>query len=127
MMWGGMSWGHRRYWSVEDDPMIGLDLQSILQGHGCEIVGPSTTIAEAFNEIETSEVDVALVDYLLGKDDAHPLAMALDARGIPSTLSTGLQEGVSASYPNTTILIKPYIPHNVCRVVDSLIAARLAR
>jgi DNA-binding response OmpR family regulator len=112
---------------VEDNSLLGIDLQDILEAHGCEVVGPSATVSDATTLIRREKIDVALIDYLLGDVDAAPLARLLNDKAIPFALCTGMREQeMSLRYPHTPILAKPYNPIDVCRVVDSLIAARLA-
>jgi len=112
---------------VEDNTLIALDLEEILKGYGCRVVGPSVTVREALEVLDREEVDIAVVDYLLADGEAAPLARALDDRGIPFAICTGAGEAELVTlYPNTPILGKPYNPDDVSTVVNSLIASRLA-
>ncbi|WP_045835464.1 response regulator [Hyphomicrobium sp. 99] len=112
---------------VEDNTLIALDLEEILKGYGCCVVGPSVTVREALEVLGTEEVDIAVVDYLLEDGEAAPLARALDDKGIPFAICTGAGEDeLGTLYPNTPILGKPYNPDDVSIVVNSLIASRLA-
>ena len=49
---------------VEDNTLIALDLEEILKGYGCRVVGPSMTVREALEVLDREEVDIAVVDYL---------------------------------------------------------------
>lgn len=112
---------------VEDNMLIALDLEEILKGYGCRVVGPSMTVREALEVLDREEVDIAVVDYLLEDGEAAPLARALDDKGIPFAICTGAGEAeLCTLYPNTPILGKPYNPDDVSMVVNSLIASRLA-
>jgi DNA-binding NtrC family response regulator len=112
---------------VEDNTLIALDLEEILKGYGCRVVGPSMTVREALEVLDREEVDIAVVDYLLEDGEAAPLARALDVKGIPYAICTGAGGAeLCTRYPNTPILGKPYSPDDVSIVVNSLIASRLA-
>ncbi len=112
---------------VEDNALIGMDLEDILNSYGCQVIGPRVSVQDAMIEIQAGEVDVAVLDFMLEDGTATPLAKALDDKGIPFAMCTGAGEGeMSTLFPNTPILNKPYCPEDVSRVVNSLIASRLA-
>jgi DNA-binding response OmpR family regulator len=112
---------------VEDNTLIAMDLEAILKSNGCEVVGPTAGVEAALDAVGREDIDVAVVDYVLEDGDAAPLAKMLDEKGIPFAICTGSVEGeMSALFPNTPILGKPYNPDDVALVVNSLIASRLA-
>jgi DNA-binding NtrC family response regulator len=112
---------------VEDNALIALDLEDILKSNGCEVVGPRVSVREALEDLEQESIDVAVVDFLLEDGNAAPLAQALNGKGIPFAICTGAAESeISAQYPHTPILGKPYNPDDVHLVLNSLIASRLA-
>jgi hypothetical protein len=111
---------------AEANVVLALDLESILATLGCQIVGPFATAHDALDALDNDLLDIALIDFHV-RGAAEPLSAALDSRGIPYALCTGRSDvEVSEQYPNTPILGKPYTSEDVSRVVDSLIAARLA-
>ena len=122
--------GHRpppRVLLVEDNTLIAMDLEDILEGFGCQVIGPIGTLKEALERLEREQIDVAVVDYLLEDGNAAPLAEILNEKGIPFAMCTGAGEGeISSLFPYTPILCKPYNPDDVSLVVNSLIASRLA-
>ncbi|HEY0121770.1 MAG TPA: hypothetical protein VGC14_08410, partial [Rhizobium sp.] len=88
---------------------------------------PRVSVQDAMIEIQAGTVDVAVLDFMLEDGTAAPLAKALDDKGIPFAMCTGAGEAqMSTLFPNTPILNKPYCPEDVSRVVNSLIASRLA-
>lgn len=112
---------------AEDNTLVALDLEDILTGYGCRVIGPSMTVREALEALDREEIDIAVVDYLLEDGEAAPLARALNVKGIPFAICTGAGVAELCSlYPNTPILPKPYNPDDVSIVVNSLIASRLA-
>lgn len=112
---------------VEDNPLIGFDLEVIVAEQGCTVVGPADGLRIAVDLVRKEKIDIALIDYVLGETTARPLAKLLDDRAIPYALCTAAQgEEMSLDFPNTPILQKPYRPEDVCNVIDALVAARLA-
>ena len=112
---------------VEDSTLIAMDLEDILEGFGCEVIGPVGTLKEALVCLEQEPIDVAVVDYLLEDGNAGPLAESLNEKSIPFVICTGSGEvEISSRFPYTPILGKPYNPDDVSLVVNSLIATRLA-
>jgi len=112
---------------AEDNALIALDLEEILKGYGCRVIGPTLSVQDALELLSTEDIDIAVVDFLLEDGEAAPLARALDDKGIPFAICTsGGEEGLSMLFPNTPFLAKPYNPDDVSTVVNSLIASRLA-
>lgn len=113
---------------AEDSTLIAMDIESILTNYGCEVLGPFASVGEALKAVDRERVDVAVIDFLLNDGSAEPLARVLDDQGIPYAICTGAGEAeLTARYPYTPLLGKPYNPDDVCMVVNSLIASRLAR
>ena len=112
---------------VEDNTLVAMGLEDILEGFGCQVVGPVGTVREALVLLKELQVDVAVVDFQLEDGNSGPLADALNANGVPFAISTDAGEGeISSLFPHTPILSKPYNPDELSRVVNSLIASRLA-
>lgn len=111
---------------VEDNPLLGFDLEVILAEQGCAVVGPAGELKTAVDLVRKRKIDIALIDYVLGEITAAPLAKLLDEKGIPYALCTGASGAMTSfDFPNTPILEKPFQPEDICNVVDALLAARL--
>ena len=52
------------------------------------VVGPAHSLARAL-ELADSDIDAAIVDVSLGKDNSCPVLEALIARGLPFALTRG--------------------------------------
>jgi DNA-binding response OmpR family regulator len=76
---------------LEDDPFIALDLQSILEADGHEVVGVFDSIDDAYEHIEDN-FDYALLDVDVVGGKSFGIASALIERQIPFAF-------VSASSP----------------------------
>jgi DNA-binding NarL/FixJ family response regulator len=73
---------------VDDEPLITAMMEDWLSELGHLVVGPAHNLATAM-ELAASEIDVAIVDVSLGKDNSYPLVEALISRGLPFALATG--------------------------------------
>ena len=79
----------RRILIIEDEPLIALDLQTILTALGCEVVGPAGTLEEARGLIAEVACDAALVDGNLAGQPVGEIALALTQRNVPFAFITG--------------------------------------
>ena len=86
---------------LEDDPFIALDLQSLLESEGHQIVGVFGSVAEAFDHLEDG-FDYALLDIDVVGGKSFGVAAALAERHIPFAF-------VSASHPGD-------LPHSLRQV-----------
>lgn len=74
---------------VEDEMLVGMLLEDLLQGFGCIVIGPVTSLEAANTQARDAEVDAALLDVNLAGVDAFPVAETLDRRGVPFAFVTG--------------------------------------
>ena len=107
---------------VEDDPIIALDLLSILEAAGATVLGPAREVSEAISFIEGSKVSAAVLDYRLQVGDTLPLARMLAARRIPFLFETSDPDSVARNYPGAIILAKPFRPDQLTSAVCVLLA-----
>jgi CheY-like chemotaxis protein len=106
---------------VDDEPLISAITEEWLSELGHVVVGPAHNLATALTLAE-SDIDAAIVDVSLGKDNAYPLVDALRARGVPFALATGYgQDGVEPRYRAHSTLVKPYEFASFRRLVDQLL------
>jgi len=107
---------------VDDEPLISAMTEEWLSELGHVVVGPAHNLATALKLAEM-DMDAAIVDVSLGKDNAYPLADALSARGVPFALATGYgQDAIDPRYRAQSTLMKPYEFASFRRLVDQLLA-----
>lgn len=105
---------------VDDEPLIAQMIEEWLSELGHVVVGPAHNLARAL-ELAESDIDAAIVDVSLGKDNSYPLADALIARGRPFALATGhAQESLEPRYREQPTLLKPFEFAAFRRTVDRL-------
>jgi CheY-like chemotaxis protein len=115
-----------RFLVVEDEPLIGLDLVTLLEDAGYVVVGPITTLAQALAEAEAFRphaafVDVNLEDGPTGPEVARRLA---DRHGARCLFLTGNPELAEAGAADGLIR-KPYRVEAVAEAAAWLAALAL--
>ena len=79
---------------VEDEPLIGLDIESILGGLGVGVL-LAGTLAAARNHVHSGiRLDGAFLDVRLPDGDVFGLARELDAAGVRIVFLTGFAQGI---------------------------------
>lgn len=93
---------------VEDDPFIALDLQTIVEGEGHEVVAVIDSLAEA-RKHPCETFDFALLDIDLADGKSFGLASALDARRIPfAFVSASRRSELPANLRHSRFIPKPF-------------------
>lgn len=99
----------KRILVIEDEPLVSMDIETILSESGSEVVGPAGNIARARQMIETETFDGALVDANLGGHPVDELASALVSRNIPFMFLTGYgRESLPNAFRHASMIEKPY-------------------
>lgn len=98
---------------LEDDPLIALDLQSIVEGEGHEVVDicPSVAVARArlHADPDLRALDFALLDVDLADGKSFEVARDLAARGVPfAFVSASLPDDLPESLRTARFVAKPY-------------------
>jgi DNA-binding NarL/FixJ family response regulator len=73
----------RRILIAEDEAMIALDLESVLQDLGCEIIGPVADVADLVQQFEAHHPDGALFDIKLRGKPVFAVLPRLIQQGVP--------------------------------------------
>jgi CheY-like chemotaxis protein len=75
---------------VEDNFLLGLEIEALLRESGCVVLGPVGTVDEALALLEREDrPDLAVLDVDLHGRRVTPVAAALHSRAVPSVLVTG--------------------------------------
>lgn len=74
---------------VEDEFLVALELEQLLGGRGCQVVGPAASVARALALLGVERIDAAVLDVNVDGGRITPVAEALKAREIPFVLATG--------------------------------------
>lgn len=112
-----------RIFVVEDEALIAMLIEDVLQGFGCEVVGPIARLAAAQREARTREFDCAVLDVNISGEPVHPVADILAERGIPFIFVTGYGEaGAGERFEQRPVLRKPFKPDELRAAVARLVA-----
>lgn len=94
---------------VEDEPLIAIDIETVLESLGCDIVGPTAFLAEAFDLATRESFDCAILDVNVRGGPITPVAQLLNERGIPVLITTGYSDwALAEALTNVPRLQKPY-------------------
>lgn len=98
----------RRILVVEDERLIALDIQDILEGFGCKVVGPVATANAALALIQEDWPDAAILDVHLNGGTSEPVAEALRTGGRPFIVVTAYQRShLTGALREAPLLAKP--------------------
>jgi chemotaxis family two-component system sensor kinase Cph1 len=95
---------------VEDSGLVALQLQSMLEEAGCEVVGPAARVASALRLATNEGIDAAVLDVDLNGTPSWDVAEALMVRSIPFVLATGYSsdEALPERFRSVPKLLKPF-------------------
>jgi len=79
----------RRIMVAEDETLIALEIEEVLLGLGCHVVGPVAKLDDAVQLAREEEIDAAILDVNLRGGPIYPAAELLLSRGIPFVLASG--------------------------------------
>jgi CheY-like chemotaxis protein len=105
---------------VEDEFLIAAQIERVVSGLDCDIVGPASIPAEALDLIEGGEVDAAILDVTLRNGEkVYPVADELRRRNIPFTFLTASgPSGVDPDYSDQPVISKPFTDRAVRDFID---------
>lgn len=84
--------GEGRLLIVEDETLVALELSKAMRDSGWEVMGPASTLEEAFKLLAAGEQpDAALLDVNLHGEMVYPLADLLETRGVPFLFCSGYE------------------------------------
>jgi DNA-binding response OmpR family regulator len=106
---------------VEDDFLVGVQLEEDLNAAGHATLGPFNSLASAREAARSRAFDLAILDVNLRGEQVFPLADELIARGVPLILLTGYQPSdLPQRLRGLAHLPKPYDPAALARAIARL-------
>ena len=113
---------------VEDEPLIALDVESVLLDAGYEIGGVAGTLDKALAIVEGGLCDAAILDANLNGVNSAPIAEALTARGLPFMVVSGYSaEQQAEALRAGPILQKPASQDRLLSTLERILAAKQLR
>ena len=107
---------------VEDDPIIALDLASIVSSAGMVVVGVVPTTLAAQQIVQRHPVDAAVLDVRLENEDTIAFAKELRVRKLPFLFQTGNPGLVADFSPPPIVLAKPFDPERLIAALRELLS-----
>jgi CheY-like chemotaxis protein len=115
----------KRIMIVEDEPLVAMDMQSMLSGAGCQVIGPAGTIEEAKRLLASVGCDAALVDVNLKGEPVDELLSVLRKEGVPFAFVTGYGPKVlSQTFQETVTISKPFSAEQLLAVTEVVLYLR---
>lgn len=102
---------------VEDEALVALNLETMLEDLGCQVVGPVMRLDRLDDMISAPlRADAAILDVNIGGKEIFPLAQRLAALGVPLVFATGYgRAGLPEAWHGWPILQKPYSLEEIVR------------
>lgn len=102
---------------LEDEMLVAVDHCDRLAEAGAEILGPFTSVSQALECVDTTRIDVAVLDYALADRTSDPLQSALERRDIPFIVVTGYPRVLVRRGATQRVRSKPVTPHQLCEMI----------
>lgn len=113
---------------VEDEVLVAALLEERLEGLGCQVVGPASSVGEALELLEAEDIDAAVLDVNLAGEKVFPVADSLAARDIPFVFATAYgASGVADRHNERAVLDKPYHARALEHALRSALQTRRRR
>ncbi len=113
---------------VEDELLVAMLIEETLIDHGCEVIGPFSTVETALHAAQDGTMNVAVLDVNLRGKRVYPVAEMLESRGIPFLLMSGYgRDGIPAEHPGWSACSKPFLPSDLLRALGALLGGSAPR
>src|SRR5712691_859774 len=98
---------------AEDEFLLALEIEELLRGMGCRVVGPAAGVSELLALIERTPCDLAFLDVHLRHDETvYDVVDRRRTRGIPFGSKTAYgEEGIDPRDADARVLCKPFSEH----------------
>ena len=113
---------------IDDEFLIGLEVESSLCEAGAAVLGPYTTLRAATLAAKNERFDAAVLDIRLGLDTTDSISDLLLRRGIPFLFYSGDRSADAKrdAHPQVPFVAKPASEGTLVRAVANLLAAEKA-
>ncbi len=110
---------------VEDEPLIAMEIKSILEDEGCDVIGPASDLDEAERLVQEADLHAALLDVNLGGHDVSDLVAALTRRNIPFAFVTGYaKKDLPETFQQAPLITKPIVPDQIIAMLNEILTHR---
>jgi DNA-binding NtrC family response regulator len=105
---------------AEDEGLIALELETVLQGFGCEVVGPVSRVNDALREAERGRLDGALLDVNLRGEQIFAILPRLTELKLRIVITSGYDDATLFPEAFRTLprLAKPFDERSLRRICE---------
>jgi DNA-binding response OmpR family regulator len=108
---------------VEDEPLVGMEIEYTVEELGHEVVGPIAQLAEAVAAAADGSLGCAILDINIRGGHSYPVADLLLARGVPVLLLSGYgRQSLPDRLQAEAYLTKPFTAGQLEQEVRNLCA-----
>ena len=110
---------------VEDQFYIAAEMRGMVVQRGGQVVGPVKSQVTAEQALETTSVDLAILDVNLGQDRVYTLARRLLDDHIPVVFATGYESwALEAGFSHLPLMAKPVSASAFDQALDRIATLR---
>lgn len=112
---------------VEDEPLIGMEIECTVEQLGHEVIGPVADLTDALFLAADCTIDCAMLDINIRGGKSYPVVELLLQRDVPVLLLSGYGvQTLPESLQEQTRLSKPFTSDQLEEEIDKL-CARVSR
>jgi DNA-binding response OmpR family regulator len=108
---------------AEDDMFVASELAAHLNDAGAKVAGPVATVSEALDTLESADIDVAVIDFMLEDGNSTGLQTALDSKQVPFVVITGYPRVLVRRDARQAVLGKPVTSDELYSAVRAVLSA----
>jgi DNA-binding NtrC family response regulator len=114
----------KRILLAEDEALIALEMKDILEGLGCEVVGPLSSVDRILDDASRGGLDGALLDVNLRGRQIFDILPKLQALGVPLIITSGYDDLTlfPARYRAMPRIAKPFAEAELRRICEKVFA-----
>ena len=110
---------------VEDEFVIAMQIQSLFEEEGAQVLGPYHNLAEALEHAQSDDISAASLDVNLGRETAAPVANLLAERHVPFVFySVKNDDPALAPWRHIPLIQKPADPAELIEAMAALVHQR---
>jgi CheY-like chemotaxis protein len=107
---------------VEDEALVAMLFEDYLAELGCVVAGSAPRVSRALETLQNTQVDAAILDLNVNREDISPIVNILDARGIPFVFASGYAQGFDARWAGRRMLQKPFTSEELREALQSAVS-----
>lgn len=113
--------GNRRVLVVEDEMIVAMLVEDMMGDMGFEVAGVAGRLNDAFQLLEKTDFDLAVLDVSLNGELVFPFAQALEEKKIPFVFATAYgARGIPQEFAGHPVVQKPFRTQDLAGAIARL-------